>query len=44
MRRKRNGIGSLGAAAVLGAVLVAWIVPVSAVSAPAGSGLAVIGR
>jgi hypothetical protein len=38
MRRKRSVVGSLGAAAVLGTILVAWFVSASAASAPAAPG------
>jgi hypothetical protein len=38
MRRKLNGVGSIAAAAFAGAILVAWFVPASAVSAPAAPG------
>lgn len=38
MRRKWRGVGSLATAAVAGAMLVAWLAPPSAVSAPAAPG------
>jgi hypothetical protein len=38
MTRKRNGLGSLAAGAVVGAMLISWLAPPSAVSAPAAPG------